>query len=103
MTFDVTEIILALITLAVAAITTFLIPWIKSKTTAEQRKQLLEWAKIGVSAAEVLYKGSGRGEEKFAYVQKWLEDQGVTFDKTTITNAIEDALIWFKNSATIIS
>ena len=40
---DITPIINAVIALAAAGVTVFLIPWIKSKTTDEQRKELLEW------------------------------------------------------------
>ena len=61
---DITPIINAVIALAAAGVTVFLIPWIKSKTTDEQRKELLEWVKIGVAAAEQLYKGQGRGEKR---------------------------------------
>ena len=36
--------------------------------------------KIAVAAAEQLYKGSDRGEEKKAYVLNWLNKQGITID-----------------------
>lgn len=61
---DITPVINAVIALLAAGVSVFLIPWIKSKTTDAQRKELLEWVKIGVAAAEQLYKGQGRGEEK---------------------------------------
>lgn len=54
---DITPIINAAIMLIAAAVSVFLIPWIKSKTTDAQRKELVEWVKIGVAAAEQLYKG----------------------------------------------
>lgn len=61
---DITPIVNAVIALLAAGVSVFLIPWIKSKTTDAQRKELLEWVKIGVAAAEQLYEGQGRGEEK---------------------------------------
>ena len=50
---DITPIINAAIMLIAAAVSVFLIPWIKSKTTDAQRKELVEWVKIGVAAAEI--------------------------------------------------
>ena len=70
----------------------FLIPWIKSKTTDAQRKELLEWVKIGVAAAEQLYKGQGRGEEKKKYVLEFLASMGFTVDEEAINAAIEAAV-----------
>ena len=46
-----------------------------------QRKELLEWVKIGVAAAEQLYKGQGRGEEKKKYVLEFLASMGFTVDE----------------------
>ena len=40
---DLTPIVNAMIALAAAVATAFLIPWIRSKTTAEQREDLLAW------------------------------------------------------------
>ena len=60
---DITPVINAVIALLAAGVSVFLIPWIKSKTTDAQRKELLEWVKIGVAAAEQLYKGQGRRED----------------------------------------
>ena len=70
---DITPIINAVIALLAAGVSVFLIPWIKSKTTDAQRKELLEWVKIGVAAAEQLYEGQGRGEEKKQYVLDFLQ------------------------------
>ena len=47
---DITPVINAVIALLAAGVSVFLIPWIKSKTTDAQRKELLEWVKIGVAA-----------------------------------------------------
>lgn len=43
---DITPIVNAVIALLAAGVSVFLIPWIKSKTTDAQRKELLEWDKI---------------------------------------------------------
>lgn len=89
---DITPVINAVIALLAAGVSVFLIPWIKSKTTDAQRKELLEWVKIGVAAAEQLYKGQGRGEEKKKYVLEFLASMGFTVDEEAINAAIEAAV-----------
>ena len=96
MTIDITQLLLALISLAGVAITTFLIPWIRSKTTAVQMQQLAELAWLGVNAAEAIYKGSGLGEAKYEYVKTYLKNNGVVFDDETILAAIETAVAALK-------
>ena len=88
---DITPVINAVIALLAAGVSVFLIPWIKSKTTDAQRKELREWVKIGVAAAEQLYKGQGRGEEKKKYVLEFLASMGFTVDEEAINAAIEAA------------
>ena len=48
--------------------------------------------KIGVAAAEQLYKGQGRGEEKKKYVLEFLASMGFTVDEEAINAAIEAAV-----------
>lgn len=69
-----------------------LIPYSKSKTTTEQQKEINAWVKIAVSAAEQIYTGSGRGEEKKAYVLEWLRSHGVTVDDEKLDAMIEAAV-----------
>lgn len=61
---DITPIVNAVIALLAAGVSVFLIPWIKSKTTDAQRKELLEWVKIGVDAAEQLYEGRAAARKR---------------------------------------
>ena len=92
MMFDVTEILLAVIALLSAIVTGVVIPWVRAKTTLAQRQQLTAWVSIAVQAAEQLYKGSGRGQEKKEYVVAWLNERGITFDEETVDAAIEAAV-----------
>lgn len=92
MTIDVTAIVNAVIALIAAVITVFVIPWIKSKTTSQQREELIAWVRIAVAAAEQLYTGSGRGEEKKQYVLDFLENNGFTIDDDSVNTAIEAAV-----------
>lgn len=89
---DITPIVNAVIALLAAGVSVFLIPWIKSKTTDAQRKELLEWVKIGVAAAEQLYEGQGRGEEKKKYVLEFLASMGFIVDEEAVNAAIEAAV-----------
>lgn len=89
MNFDITTIIQAVIALAAAVITTFIVPWIKSKTTAEQRTRLTAWVKIAVAAAEQIYKGSSRGEEKKQYVIDFLNKNGISFNEDIVNAAVK--------------
>jgi len=89
---DITPVINAVIAIIAAVITAFLVPWIKSKTTEQQRKEIGAWVKIAVAAAEQLYKGAGRGAEKKAYVIKFLKKNGFTVDTEAIDAMIEAAV-----------
>ena len=72
---DLTPVFQAVIALAVAVVTAFVIPWIKSKTTMQQREMLLSITSCLVYAAEQMY-GAGHGDEKLAYVISQLENTG---------------------------
>lgn len=72
-----------------AGVSVFLIPWLKKQTTEAQRKELTAWVKIGVAAAEQLYVGQGRGEEKKQYVLDFLKQKGFKVDEESVVNAIE--------------
>lgn len=89
---DLTPVFNAVIALAAALATAFLIPWIRSKTTAEQRDELLIWVDIAVAAAEQIFTGSGRGDEKKEYVLKFLEERGFKVDFETLNMLIESAV-----------
>ena len=89
---DITTIIEAVFALAAAVITAIVIPYIKSRTTAQQQAEINAWVKIAVSAAEQIYTGSGRGEEKKACVLNWLAEHGITMDEDRINALIEAAV-----------
>lgn len=89
---DITIIIEAVFALIAAVITAIVIPYIKSKTTAQEQTEINAWVKIAVSAAEQIYNGSGRGAEKKAYVLSWLLQHGVTVDESKLDAMIEAAV-----------
>jgi NAD(P)H-hydrate repair Nnr-like enzyme with NAD(P)H-hydrate dehydratase domain len=95
---DLTPIISAALTLIMAVITTFLIPYLKTKIDANKFDKIKSWVKVAVEAAEMIYVGTGRGEEKKAYVVQYLNSKGYTLDADSINNLIESAVLELKNS-----
>ena len=99
MTFDATQIILAVIALISAILTGFVIPWLKSKTdinsgkvTENQAYMIKLIINTAVKAAEQLY-NSDEGEKKKAYVVALLQGQGIDVDLPSIDAAIEAAVL----------
>ena len=89
---DITNIVSAVITLIMAVITTFLIPWLKNKLDTDKFEKIQAWTKVAVQAAEMIYIGVGRGEEKKAYVIQYLNEKGFKLDTATIDAIIESAV-----------
>ena len=88
MEFDITEIVEAVIILASAVITTFVVPVLKQKLSAEKRQKLLFWIETAVNAAEQLY-GSKTGQQKKEYVVSFLLSKGIVADIDEVTALIE--------------
>lgn len=95
---DLTPIVIAVLTLIFSLITAFLIPYIKAKTTDEQFNTIKLWVQVAVQAAEMLYVGSGRGEEKKQYVIEFLKSKGFTLNAEEIENLIESAVLELKQA-----
>ncbi len=89
---DLTPIMEAIIALVVAVITAFVIPWLKGKIDADKLEQIKLWVTVAAEAAEQLYNGTGRGEEKKAYVVKFLQEKGFTLDPDSLDKLIEAAV-----------
>ena len=99
MTIDITSIITAVIgvlgTVFAGILTTYLIPWLKSKFTANQLSTISGLIENGVKAAETLFTESGSGTKKFNYVMDSVESfcaaHNIAFDETTVKNKIQSA------------
>ncbi len=89
---DITPVVNAVIALAAAVVTAFVIPWVKSKTTAAQREEINAWVKIAVTAAEQIYSGSGKGKEKKKYVLDFLAEKNLKIDEESVDLMIESAV-----------
>ena len=89
---DITEIIGAVISLILAVVSTFLIPFIKQKFDAQKLEKWKSLVEIAVTAAEQIYNTSKAGTEKKDYVRAWLNEKGITYDEKTIDALIESAV-----------
>ena len=75
---DLTDIIVAVLTLISALISAFVIPYLKTKVDSDKFEKIKAWVKVAVEAAEMIY--VGRGEEKKAYPYLKVHSTSVQFD-----------------------
>lgn len=94
---DIDKIVEAFIALISAIITYYLIPLIKTKIEADKLDRIKEWVRIAVQSAEMMYSGSGRGDEKKEYVLQYLKGKGFKLDADTLNNLVESAVLELKN------
>lgn len=94
---DITPIISAIITLLLALITTFVIPYLKTKISASDFEKIKAWVKIAVQAVELIYPEAGQGRVKKQAVIDFLIEHNVVFDESQIDMLIESAVLELKN------
>lgn len=85
---DFTPLAEALISLAVAAITVFLIPWLRERYGNETLEKARGWVQIAVYAAEKLY-GAGNGDKKLAYAEQVLAQHNIKLDTATLLAMVD--------------
>lgn len=88
---DLTSILCALIVLGLALVLRYVIPLMKDE-------RLRKWARIGVNAAEMIFKGEKMGEQKFEYVCEFLKSKGFNLNMEELKAVIEDAVFELKNA-----
>lgn len=88
---DLTPLINAIIAVLAAFLACYVIPWIKAKTTAQEREDLLVWVDIAVAAAQQLYYQAD-GKKRLEYALELLESKGFEIDDT-VTDAVEAAVL----------
>lgn len=94
---NITPILQAAAVLLAAVITYVVVPYIKSKTSDSQQRQINAFVQIAVAAAEQVYTGSGQGQAKKAYVLEWLREHGITIDEAQLDAMIEAAVYGLKS------
>ena len=88
MTINLTEIILAVISLIGAIITRYVIPWIKNKLNDHQYEVFNGLVRTGVYAAEQIF-STEQWKEKKQYVVDLLKENGYEVDSTAVDALIE--------------
>ena len=87
-TIDVTDIVTALLGLLASIVTAYLAPWLKAKLGAARYENARSVTNTLVNAAEQIFKGAGRGQEKLDYVKKELNKRGITYDEAKLEAAV---------------
>ena len=99
MIIDMTQVIVALIGLVSVILSTVLIPLVRAKTTKEKWENAMFWVRLAVQSAEQIYNGTGMGEQKKEYVEKFLAEHNIKLDEDQIDVAIEAAVQEINNAA----
>lgn len=92
MTIDLTAFLAAGVAVLGGVLSRYLLPWLRERTTAQQREHLLSWAEIAVSAAQQLYHQS-KGEHRLLHALKVLEQQGFDVETEQVRAAVEAAVL----------
>lgn len=85
---DVTDFVTALLGLLASIVTAYLAPWLKAKLGAARYENALSVTNTLVNAAEQIFKGAGRGQEKLEYVRSELQKRGITYDQAKLEAAV---------------
>lgn len=85
---DLTPLVEALLGIAMALITGFLIPWLNARYGNEKMAKIRDWVHVAVYAAEKAY-GAGHGDEKLAYAEQFLAERKIKLDLSTLKAMID--------------
>ena len=91
-----TQIVGSIITILCALITTFLIPFLKTKYTQAQIEKAIQIASIAVNAAEQIFTETKMGQQKMIYVKNYLKKRGIRLDEKEIETLIESEVFKLK-------
>ena len=100
---DITTVIEAALTIVVFIVGVVLLPLIRQKIGDGNTTELLRWVGIFVSAAEQIFRESGMGEQKKAYVLQKLQEKGYNLDLDAVEDMIEAAVLQLNREAEAIS
>ena len=98
---NLTQIIIAVITLLFSVVTGYLIPLIKSKTSEKTYSMLCMGCEAAVYFVQQWYKqedGEKKKEEAIKYVENWLKERGIKVDMQLVADTIEAALKKIKSN-----
>lgn len=83
---DITSIATTVIAIIGVVLTTFVVPWIKTKWSADKLSALSKTITTLVQAAEQIY-GAGTGQKKLDYVVAALAAKGITVDMDNVADS----------------
>ena len=83
---------MALLALVAVLIICYLIPWIKTKTTAQQRENIFFWIRIACRAAEQLYH-TDMIQDRKQYVIDFLAKKNLKINPDELDKMIEAAVL----------
>lgn len=92
------KIILALIGLLGTLLTYFLIPYLKTKTTKEQRDDLAFWLGVAMTSAEYMFDIPKAGIEKKDYVMKFIKSKGIKVKDEALSMLIDTVIDIFNDA-----
>ena len=75
-----------------AIMTYTVVPYLRSKTSKEQRETIMFWVSVAVSAAEQIFNKRGMGEEKKNFVVEFLAEKGLKVSLDELDVLIENAV-----------
>lgn len=100
MKYDITTLLEIAITIVSAILTGFLIPFVRSRLSAEKNEKLEFWIRTAFKAAEQLFKNSEKaGIKKKDWVVQFLLSKGLVFDVDEVTALIESEVYKLGESA----
>ena len=82
-----------IVAIVAALIAAYVIPWLRARTTQAERDELLAWVDIAVMAAEQLFKGKGRGQEKLDFAIEFLRSRGFSVDVDSLRTLVEATVL----------
>ena len=85
---DITNVFTAFVALLMAALSAFVIPWLRRQMAAEDLDDLLVWVEIAVAAAQQLYY-SCDGEKRLQHALGVLADKGFDINDKAVRSAVE--------------
>lgn len=95
------DVLMIVVSVCVAIVTRYLIPYLRNVVSDNKYTALLEIIKVAVEAAEQTIKDSGQGKAKkaqvIAFVSHWLTEKGIHITEEQLDKLIESA-VWQLNN-----
>lgn len=71
------KVIIPILEAIITYVVFLIVPFIRQKTTKEQRENIYFWVRVAVQAAEMIFNEKGKGKDKKQYVIDFLTSKGI--------------------------